>query len=120
MARTAPLFVGTNGYIAALDPDNGQELWRTKLPKCGGIGEPVAMVIKGGHLFAGANGKVWCLDKSDGRVCWTNGLPGTGYHTVLLALEDADAGTGLDATLTAAHRRRQQQRAAAASASAAS
>ncbi len=119
MARTTPLFVGTNGYVAALDPDSGQELWRTKLPKCGGHGEPVAMVIKGSRLFAGANGKVWCLDKSDGSVCWMNGLPGTGYHTVLLALEDAAGGTGLDATLAAEHRRR-QQRAAAASAAAAS
>ena len=115
MARAeTPLYVGTNGFVAALDPRTGEELWRTKLPKCGGSGEPVALVMKEQHLFAGAHGQVWCLDARDGSVLWRNGLPKMGYHTVLLALEGADAATGSDALAAAAVRRRQQQAAAGA------
>jgi hypothetical protein len=114
MARQTPLYVGTNGFVAALDPDSGQEHWRTKLPKCGGMGDPVTMVIKDGCLFAASHGRVWCIDKTDGTVRWMNGLPGTGFHSVLLAMEGADAATGQDAAVGAAHRRRQQHAAAAA------
>ena len=108
----APLYIGTNGFVAALDPRTGEEFWRTKLPKCGGMGEPVAMILKDQHIFAGAHGQVWCLDARDGSVVWRNGLPKLGYHTVLLALEGADAATGSDALTTAVVRRRQQDAAA--------
>ena len=107
-----PLYIGTNGIVAALDPRTGEELWRTKLPKCGGMGEPVAMVIKDQQIFAGSNGRAWCLDARDGSVLWQNGLPKMGYHAVLLAMEGADAATGSDAVTTTAVRRRQQQSAA--------
>jgi outer membrane protein assembly factor BamB len=113
MARAeTPLYVGTNGIVAALDPRTGEELWRTKLPKCGGVGEPVALVLKDQHIFAASHGQVWCLDARDGNVLWRNGLPRMGYHSVLLALEGADAATGSDAITAAAVRRRQQAAAA--------
>ena len=53
-SQTTPLYVGTNGFVLALAPLTGEELWRTKLPKCGGMGEPVSMIIKDQMLFAGA------------------------------------------------------------------
>jgi outer membrane protein assembly factor BamB len=108
-----PLYVGTNRFVVALDPGTGEELWRTKLPKCSGGGEPVTMVIQDERLYAGCHGQVWCLDRRDGAVVWHNGLPGTGYHVVLLAMEDAAATTAQDVTVAAARRRRQQQAAAA-------
>jgi outer membrane protein assembly factor BamB len=120
MARgQTPLYVGTNCFVAALDPQTGEELWRTKLPKCGGMGEPVAIVIKDGRLYVGSHGQVWCLDQRDGTVLWRNGLPKMGYHAVLLAMEGADGGTAQDAAATVARRNRQQQAAAAGGAAAA-
>jgi outer membrane protein assembly factor BamB len=107
-----PLYVGTNGIVAALDPGTGEELWRTKLPRGAGMGEPVTLVIKGEHLYAGSYGQVWCLNKRDGVVLWRNGLPKMGYHAVLLAMEDADAASAQDVAAAAAWRRRQQQTAA--------
>jgi hypothetical protein len=120
MARQTPLYVGTNGFVAALDPDTGQEHWRTKLPKCGGVGDPVAMLIKDGCLFAASHGRVWCLDKEDGTIHWTNGLPRMGFHAVLLAMEGAEAATGTDASMAASVRRRRQRAAAAGGAAAGS
>ncbi len=118
MTGRTPLYVGTNGIVAALDPHTGEELWRTKLPKCGGVGEVVSMVLKDGYLFAGANGRVWCLSKTDGSVLWQNGLPKMGYHAVLLAMEGAEGGTAYEPAAESM-RRRHQQRAAGGSAGAA-
>jgi outer membrane protein assembly factor BamB len=120
MAYTqTPLYVGTNRHVAALDPQTGEELWRTRLPKCSAIGEPVTMVIKDGRLYVGSYGQVWCLDQRDGTLLWRNGLPKLGYHAVLLAMEGAEAGTAQDAAAVVARRRQQQQAAAAGSAGAA-
>jgi outer membrane protein assembly factor BamB len=120
MARMEnPLYLGTNGIVAALDPWTGEELWRVKLPRCSGVGEPVSVVIKNHLLFAGANGRVWCLDKRNGELLWHNGLPRMGYHAVLLAIEGADASTGLQSTTVETVRRRRQQAAAAGGAAAA-
>ena len=108
-----PLYVGTNGFVAALDPGTGEELWRTKLPKCGGIGAPVVMLIKGQQLFAAAGGRAWCLDRRTGSVIWQNGLPKMGYHVVLLAMEGACTGTSQAAAAAAYVQQCQQQHAAA-------
>ena len=112
--RQTPLYVGTNRFVAALDPRTGAELWRTKLPK-GGLGSPVTILIKGLSLYVGHYGRVYCLAKGDGSILWENGLPKTGYHAVLLAMEGAQGGTGALAA-TVEQRRRQ----AAAGATAAS
>ena len=83
-ARQAPLYVGTNGFVAALDPQTGEELWRTKLPRGGA--STVTLLIKQTQLYAGCHGRVFCLDKRTGAVLWQNGLPKMGFQPVLLAL----------------------------------
>ncbi len=118
MASTQePLYIGTNCFVAALDPGTGEELWRTKLPKCTGMGGPVAMLIKDQHIFAAAGGRAWCLDRRTGSVLWQNGLPKMGYHVVLLAMVGASGESGQAAALGAyVHQARQRSAADAAAA----
>ena len=117
MARgQKPLYVGTNRIVAALDPNTGEELWRTKLPN-GTIGSAPSIVIKGQYLYIGCYGYAYCLDKRSGEIIWENGLPKMGYHTVLLTMEGAAGASSQDAAVAAAQRRRQQQAAAAGAAS---
>jgi outer membrane protein assembly factor BamB len=111
-----PLYAGTNGYVLALDPARGEELWRTKLPKRS-TGAPTTIVIRGHHLYVGHYGRVFALDRRTGQILWENALPKTGYHAVLLAMEGA-TGAGGD-VVTVARRQRQRQQGAAAGAAAA-
>ncbi len=114
MARIdQPLYIGTNRYVAALDVATGEELWRTKLPKCQSD-SPVSMLIKDAVLVAGSAGQVWCLDKRDGTVLWHNGLPGLGYSSVQLMHEGAQAATSQDVVAGAADKRRRDAAAASA------
>jgi outer membrane protein assembly factor BamB len=88
MAKTAtPLYVGTNRYVAAVDPRTGEELWRTKLPHAGTA--IVTVLVGKAYLFVGHAGHVYCLDKRLGSIIWENGLPRMGFQPVLLA-SDAD------------------------------
>ena len=104
------LYIGTNRYIAALDPRTGEEVWRTKLPHSGPT--IVTILIKDRNLFVGHAGRVYCLDKRSGEVQWENGLSRMGYHPVLLAMEGAQGSTSSGMSAAEAERRR---RAAAAS-----
>jgi len=109
-----PLYIGTGRFVAALDAQSGEELWRTKLPHSGN-GGPVTLLIKGAHVFIGCHGRAYCLDKHTGGVLWQNGLPKMGFHAVLLALEGADAGSCGSAASAAVQRQREKAAAAAAS-----
>ena len=87
---SSPLIIGTNGYVAALDPDTGAELWRTKLQ--GGVfnattQEDVSVIICDGKVFAGSRGHLVCLELATGQVLWRNELKWLGYNDVSLALE---------------------------------
>lgn len=82
------LYIGTNGHVAAIDAENGQEFWRTKL----GAGlEPAAyadvcVLEHGSRIFAGAMGHLFCLDARTGVVIWRNDLKGMGHNDVTLAM----------------------------------
>jgi outer membrane protein assembly factor BamB len=83
-----PIFVATNGFVLALNPADGAELWRTKLGRS--AGSIVSVMSSDGLLFAGHSGKVSCIDPQTGAVLWTNNLPKTGFHPVLLVREGAE------------------------------
>ena len=84
MARSRKcLYVGTSRYVAALDPQTGGEIWRTKLPHSGGA--VVTILIHDRHLYIGHAGHAYCLDKKSGDILWENGLPRMGFNPVLLA-----------------------------------
>ena len=90
--KTDLLYIGTNGYVVALDPDDGDEVWRTKLDP--GLvshtrAEDVCVLVHEGRVFAGCNGHLFCLDAATGKRRWRNNLRGLGHNDVTLAIAGA-------------------------------
>ncbi len=57
-------------FLAALDPDNGRELWRVRL--AAPVFSPPA--VQGNRVFCtAADGTLWALDVATGRIDWTLG-----------------------------------------------
>ena len=85
------LFIGSNGYVAAVDVMTGQERWRTKL-QSGAFtatgASDVSVIVRGGFVFAGSQGHLFCLDAESGAAVWHNELKGMGYNDVALAMEN--------------------------------
>jgi outer membrane protein assembly factor BamB len=69
------VFVGLNGWVAALDRDNGQVVWYCSELDSG----PTTLLLDGDRLIVSTNGYVYCLDPQNGKVAWKN--PMTGYGT---------------------------------------
>ncbi|MFZ4576469.1 MAG: PQQ-binding-like beta-propeller repeat protein [Phycisphaerales bacterium] len=84
-----PLYIGSSKFVAALDPANGREIWRTQLPK-GSMSNVVSLLVRGDDLYVGRGGFVWCLNRQTGQVIWENGLKGMGYSFVTLAVDGAE------------------------------
>ena len=83
------LYIGSNGIVAAIDPKNGSELWRTKLS--GGVFgstrySDVNVLEDGGVVFAGCNGHLFGLDAASGKQLWSNGLSGLGHNDITLSI----------------------------------
>jgi outer membrane protein assembly factor BamB len=77
------LFVGTYGWIAALNRFTGAEAWRTSLPRAGwGV---VTLLHEEGVLYAAAGGHVYALDPATGAIAWHNALSGLGKGHLCLA-----------------------------------
>lgn len=83
------LYIGSNGHVAAIDPNSGDELWRTRLSE--GIfaatkHQDVCVLEHEGRVFAGCHGHLFCLDAATGNVLWHNELTGFGHNDVTLAI----------------------------------
>ena len=86
--QTDIVIIGCNGYVAAIQTGNGEELWRTKLWASllgGSRGLDVSVLIDGNKIFAGCSGRIFAIDVTDGKVLWENELSGIGYNEVALA-----------------------------------
>ena len=96
-----PLYIGTNHHVVAIDPANGSELWRTKLPEALSI---VSILVRGEVVFAGTGGHLYALDRFSGRILWHNGLKGLGHLPITVAMigEPATdiAAMGVDGLIT--------------------
>src|SRR3954451_16289427 len=68
------IFVGLNGWVAALDRDSGEEVWCCSELKSG----YTTLLLDGDRLIAATNGYVFCLDPQNGRVVWSNQMRGYG------------------------------------------
>jgi outer membrane protein assembly factor BamB len=84
------LYIGSNGHVAAIDVETGEEFWRSKL---GGAGifshtayADVCVIEHEGRVFAGSNGHLFCLDARNGEMLWRNDLKGMGHNDVTLAI----------------------------------
>jgi outer membrane protein assembly factor BamB len=89
VGRTTPLYIGTNRHVAAVDPQNGEELWRTRLPHSGSA--VVTLLLGEARLFVGHFGHAYALDRRSGEILWENGLPRMGYQPVMLVSDLAAA-----------------------------
>lgn len=74
-----PLCIGIGGYAVAIDPETGEERWRTMLRGAG----LVTIICQRGRVYAGNNGELFCLDAASGEIVWNNPLKrlGTGLVT---------------------------------------
>jgi outer membrane protein assembly factor BamB len=91
--RAELLYVGCNGYVAAIDPATGREVWRTSLGGGGAFTSTTrshdgTVLQHEGSVFAGCHGQLFCLDAATGAERWGNELPGMGYNDVTLAIGD--------------------------------
>jgi outer membrane protein assembly factor BamB len=80
------LYAATNGYVLALNPLDGAEVWRRKLPDVSGSAV-ICLLVFGDDLYAGGFGRLFCLNKHTGNILWRNDLRGMGYKSVTLAIE---------------------------------
>ena len=69
------VFVGLNGWVAALDRDSGEIVWYCSELDSG----YTTLLLDGDRLIASTNGYLYCLDPQNGKVVWKN--PMTGYGT---------------------------------------
>jgi outer membrane protein assembly factor BamB len=85
-----PLFIGSNGYVCAIDPSSGTEIWRTKLQEGmlkATAYQDVSVVVREGVIYAGSQGHLFALDAGSGRVLWHNPLKGLGFNDISIAFE---------------------------------
>jgi outer membrane protein assembly factor BamB len=84
------LYVGCNGFVAAISPEDGSEAWRTPLAHEGFLAMPqggdVCILEHEGCVFAGNNGYRYALDAATGNILWKNTLAGMGHDDVTLAM----------------------------------
>ncbi|HWQ91483.1 MAG TPA: PQQ-binding-like beta-propeller repeat protein [Clostridia bacterium] len=85
----SPLVIGSNGFVCAISPQTGEELWRTKL---GGFfsatnSEDMAVLVQGSSVFAGCAGHLFGISLETGEIVWHNELPGLGLNDLSLAME---------------------------------
>jgi PQQ-like domain len=81
MARQAPVVLGVQGHVLALDPSTGEELWRTGLKGAGFVN----VTLQGNAVIATTRGEVFALDAATGHINWHNKLKGLGLGFVTIA-----------------------------------
>ena len=69
------VFVGLNGWVAALDRDTGEVVWCCSNMDSG----YTTLLLDGDRLIVSTNGYLYCLDPQNGKIAWKNPL--TGYGT---------------------------------------
>ena len=75
------VFVGLNGYVAALDRGTGEIVWSNNQLR----GGYVTLMLDGDRLIVSTNGFMYCLDPCTGRILWHNPMTGYGYGVTSLA-----------------------------------
>ncbi|MSR45749.1 MAG: hypothetical protein EXS13_01555 [Planctomycetes bacterium] len=88
------LFLGTHGYVAAIDQRTGVERWRTSLPDTGY--SIVTLLFEEGRLLAASGGHAFALDPESGAILWHNELRGLGNSALCLATTRVAGNAGAD------------------------
>jgi hypothetical protein len=69
------IFVGLNGYAAALHRETGKIVWSNNEMHSG----YVTLLLDGDRLIVSTNGYLYCLEPLTGRVLWHNPMTGYGF-----------------------------------------
>src|SRR5262249_9515269 len=69
------IFVGLNGYAAALHRQTGKIVWSNKEMRSG----YVTLLLDGDRLIVSTNGYLYCLDPLTGQILWHNPMTGYGF-----------------------------------------
>ncbi|MFK7921017.1 MAG: PQQ-binding-like beta-propeller repeat protein [Bacteroidia bacterium] len=78
------LYVGISGHICKIDPQNGKEVWRTKI----GNNYSVFFIHHEKQIIATIMGRVVAVDAQTGTILWKNELKKLGYSTTSMAIGD--------------------------------
>ena len=65
MAFSELIFVGLNGYAAALDRDTGELVWSNNQMRSG----YVTLLLDGDRLIVSTNGYIYCRNSTGDLVC---------------------------------------------------
>lgn len=82
------IFVGARGFVAALDAESGEQVWRTRLPS-GAPTSLLTMLLKGGRLYMGYADRAYCLESNTGAILWTNEVGAPDDQPMRLAMPGA-------------------------------
>ncbi len=90
-----PLYILSNGRVAAIDKQSGDIIWEIKLRQYvnGAHTNAVGQIsYEENRLYISIPGILICLDAKDGALIWKNELKGWGYGFVSMANANADTG----------------------------
>lgn len=76
------LYVGISGHICKIDPQNGKEVWRTKI----GNRYPVHFIHHEKQIIATIMGTVVAVDAKTGTILWKNELKKLGYSSTSMVI----------------------------------
>ena len=86
-----PLIIGTNGSVAAINPETGKIIWETSLSTGAILSatnyQDISVLVRGDVVFAGGAGHLFCLDAQSGKILWHNSLEGFGHNDISLAMD---------------------------------
>ncbi|KAI8851693.1 hypothetical protein BC829DRAFT_386622 [Chytridium lagenaria] len=86
MSIASHLYVGSGGYVFALDKANGSLIWKSTLHGAGTNHPMLLPVAARNIILASAGVNLRCLSGLDGTIMWENNLTGMGLgHAGLLA-----------------------------------
>jgi outer membrane protein assembly factor BamB len=92
------IFVGLNGWVAALDRDSGEVVWYNSKLDSG----YTTLLLDGDRLIVSTNGYIYCLDPQNGRIVWRNPMRGYGTGVAHLVSVRGQSPQGLLAQAAAA------------------
>jgi hypothetical protein len=85
------VFVGLNGWVAALDRDSGEVVWYCSELNSG----YTTLLLDGDRLIASTNGYLYCLDPQTGKILWNNPMHGYGTGVAHLVSVRGQSGQGI-------------------------
>jgi outer membrane protein assembly factor BamB len=68
------IFVGLNGYVAALHRETGELVWKSEKMHSG----YVTLLLDGDRLIVSTNGYIYCVSPYTGKILWHNPMRGFG------------------------------------------